>query len=76
MGLPKDVRPGELDDIDRRILTTLHVDARISNSALAEAVGIAPSTCHGRVRRLQDIGVIRGSTRTSIRRRSGCLCRR
>lgn len=27
---------------------------------LAEAVGIAPSTCHGRVRRLQDIGVIRG----------------
>ncbi|HRD12707.1 MAG TPA: Lrp/AsnC family transcriptional regulator, partial [Mycobacterium sp.] len=60
MGLPKDVRPGELDDIDRRILTTLHVDARISNSALAEAVGIAPSTCHGRVRRLQDIGVIRG----------------
>ena len=60
MRLPKDVRPGELDDIDRRILATLHVDARISNSALAEAVGIAPSTCHGRVRRLQDIGVIRG----------------
>ena len=30
------------------------------NSALAEAVGIAPSTCHGRVRRLQDVGVIRG----------------
>ncbi len=60
MRLPKDVRPGELDEIDRRILTTLHVDARISNSALAEAVGIAPSTCHGRVRRLQDIGVIRG----------------
>jgi DNA-binding Lrp family transcriptional regulator len=23
-------------------------------------VGIAPSTCHGRLRRLQDIGVIRG----------------
>ena len=32
----------------------------MSNSALAEAVGIAPSTCHGRLRRLQDIGVIRG----------------
>lgn len=30
------------------------------NSALAELVGIAPSTCHGRVRRLQEIGVIRG----------------
>ncbi len=42
------------------MLTALHADARISNSALAELVGIAPSTCHGRVRRLQDLGVIRG----------------
>jgi DNA-binding Lrp family transcriptional regulator len=56
----KDLRPPELDDVDRRILTALHADARISNSALAEAVGIAASTCHGRVRRLQDLGVIRG----------------
>ncbi|MBI3226187.1 MAG: Lrp/AsnC family transcriptional regulator [Mycolicibacterium cosmeticum] len=57
---PKDVRPAELDDIDRRMLLALHADARVSNSALAETVGIAPSTCHGRLRRLQDIGVIRG----------------
>jgi DNA-binding Lrp family transcriptional regulator len=56
----KDVRPADLDDTDRRILTALHFDARMSNSALAEAVGIAASTCHGRVRRLQDLGVIRG----------------
>ena len=42
------------------MLLALHADARISNSALAEAVGIAPSTCHGRLRRLQDLGVIRG----------------
>ena len=32
----------------------------MSNSALAEFVGIAASTCHGRVRRLQEVGVIRG----------------
>ncbi|MCV7024276.1 Lrp/AsnC family transcriptional regulator [Mycolicibacterium novocastrense] len=57
---PKDVRPVPLDDVDRRILTALHRDARMPNSALAEAVGIAPSTCHGRVRRLQEAGVIRG----------------
>lgn len=56
---PKDVR-AEVDDIDRRILTALHSDARMPNSALAELVGIAPSTCHGRVRRLQEMGVIRG----------------
>ena len=58
--LPKDVRHAELDDIDRRILLALHADARMSNSALADSVGIAASTCHGRVRRLQEIGVIRG----------------
>lgn len=57
---PKDVRAVAIDDIDRQILTALHADARMSNSALAELVGIAPSTCHGRVRRLQDAGVIRG----------------
>jgi DNA-binding Lrp family transcriptional regulator len=57
---PKDVRPTDIDEVDRRILNALHDDARISNSALAELVGIAPSTCHGRVRRLQEIGVIRG----------------
>jgi DNA-binding Lrp family transcriptional regulator len=56
----KDVRPVEIDDVDRRILTALHADARIPNSALAELIGIAPSTCHGRVRRLQEVGVIRG----------------
>jgi DNA-binding Lrp family transcriptional regulator len=57
---PKDVRQSGLDAVDRRILLALHADARISNSALADAVGIAASTCHGRVRRLQEIGVIRG----------------
>src|ERR1700740_1774282 len=59
-GSPKDVRPAVLDDLDRRILSLLHADARVANNALAEAVGIAPSTCHGRVRRLVDLGVIRG----------------
>lgn len=57
---PKDVRPADLDGVDRRILSLLHGDARMTNNALADAVGIAPSTCHGRVRRLVDLGVIRG----------------
>ena len=57
---PKDIQPVDIDEVDRRILAALHAYARIPNSALAEVVGIAPSTCHGRVRRLQDLGVIRG----------------
>ena len=52
--------PGELDDIDRHIVRELARDARIANNALAERVGIAPSTCLGRVRSLRERGVIRG----------------
>ncbi|HEX2904435.1 MAG TPA: Lrp/AsnC family transcriptional regulator [Jatrophihabitans sp.] len=49
-----------LDDVDRRILAELSADARLPNNALAERVGIAASTCLGRVRSLRDRGVIRG----------------
>src|SRR5579862_357072 len=52
--------PGDLDDIDRHIVRELARDARIANNALAERVGIAPSTCLGRVRSLRERGVIRG----------------
>jgi DNA-binding Lrp family transcriptional regulator len=56
----KDIRGADLDHVDRKILTLLHADARMTNSALAEALGVAQSTCHGRVRRLLETGVIRG----------------
>jgi DNA-binding Lrp family transcriptional regulator len=56
----KDLQPPVLDPIDRRIVSLLHADARITNSALAAELDIAASTCHGRVRRLVDLGVIRG----------------
>jgi DNA-binding Lrp family transcriptional regulator len=49
-----------LDTTDRAILRVLRADARIANNALAEAVGIAPSTCLARVRALRESGVIRG----------------
>ena len=51
--------PG-LDAIDRRILGVLQADARISNAALAEAVGLSPSPCLRRVRALERAGVIKG----------------
>ncbi len=41
-------------------MTLLAADARLPNNALAEAVGIAASTCLGRVRALREAGVIRG----------------
>lgn len=54
---PNDV---QLDRTDRRLLRLLEHDARTPNNALAEAVGIAPSTCLGRIRALRRRGVIRG----------------
>jgi DNA-binding Lrp family transcriptional regulator len=56
---PKDVH-APLDAVDRRLLRALASDARIPNNALAALVGIAASTCLGRVRALRERGVIRG----------------
>jgi DNA-binding Lrp family transcriptional regulator len=60
--MPNDLRqlPFALDDVDRALLAELARDARIPNNALAAKVGIAPSTCLGRVRGLRARGVIRG----------------
>ncbi|MGH3326745.1 MAG: Lrp/AsnC family transcriptional regulator [Streptomycetales bacterium] len=53
-------QPHVLDGVDRTILRILTRDGRIPNSTLAEAVGIAPSTCLARVRTLRERGIIRG----------------
>ncbi|WOH37582.1 Lrp/AsnC family transcriptional regulator [Thalassotalea fonticola] len=51
----------KLDDVDLQILTLLFKDADITNKDLAAAIGIAPSTCLERVKRLKTAGVIKGS---------------
>ena len=48
----------KLDDRDRRILTLLQEDSRISNADLADAVGMSPSALWRRVRALEEAGVI------------------
>ncbi|MEM9291753.1 MAG: Lrp/AsnC family transcriptional regulator [Acidobacteriota bacterium] len=49
-----------LDRIDHVLLKALQKNARLSNKELAAHAGIAPSTCHERLRRLDERGVIRG----------------
>lgn len=49
-----------MDPTDRALVELLRTDARIANSTLAARVGIAPSTCHARVRSLVERGVLRG----------------
>ena len=47
-----------LDPIDKRILTELQRNGRVSNVDLAEAVGLSPSPCLRRVRDLENAGVV------------------
>jgi Lrp/AsnC family leucine-responsive transcriptional regulator len=47
-----------LDDIDRRILNVLQVDASHTNAELAELVHVSPPTCLRRVKQLTENGVI------------------
>ena len=51
----------KLDDIDLRILTLLYQDADITNKELAAKIGIAPSTCLERVKRMKSSGVIKNA---------------
>ena len=50
----------DFDQIDRSILQELTANARITNLALAERVGLSPSACLRRVQDLERIGVIKG----------------
>ena len=51
----------KLDDIDLRILTILYKNADITNKELASQIGIAPSTCLERVKRMKSNGIIKGA---------------
>jgi len=48
----------KLDRIDRRILALMQADGRISNLELAEHVGLSPTPCSRRVKRLEESGMI------------------
>ena len=50
----------KLDQIDRKILHHLQQNARITNADLAEKVGLSPTPCLRRLRRLESEGIIKG----------------
>ncbi len=54
------MRRVKLDHIDRRILTDLQADGRVTNVELAHRVGISAPPCLRRVRALEEAGYIRG----------------
>ena len=49
-----------LDPVDAKILDIVQHDASLSVAEIAERVGLSPSPCWRRIKRLEDEGVIRG----------------
>lgn len=49
-----------MDAIDKKILRTLSRQGRLTNAELAEQVGLSPSPCWTRVKRLEQGGIIKG----------------
>jgi DNA-binding Lrp family transcriptional regulator len=52
------ISPFKLDEIDRRILSALQQDGRLTLAELSQKVGLSASPCHRRVRLLEERGVI------------------
>ncbi|MBP0462979.1 Lrp/AsnC family transcriptional regulator [Roseomonas sp. PWR1] len=50
----------ELDAIDRKLLREVQRDGRASLVALAERVGLSPTPCQRRLKRLEEAGIIAG----------------
>lgn len=46
----------KLDAINKKILSTLHLKADLSNQELAEQVGLSPSACFQRTKALKEAG--------------------
>ena len=51
----------QFDRIDLQIMASLVKNAQLSHKELGGLVGLAPSTIHARLKRLRELGVLRGS---------------
>lgn len=49
-----------LDTTDRRMLMLLQENGRITNQELSEKVGLSPTPCLRRLKRLEESGVVQG----------------
>lgn len=50
----------DLSKVDRRILALLQQDGRLSVAEIGRRVGLTPSPCADRIKRLESMGVIKG----------------
>ena len=61
----------ELDATDRRILSVLQKNGRITNAELSDQINLSPSACHRRVQRLEEEGFIAAYVALLDNRRMG-----
>lgn len=54
--------PAVLDEIDRQIVSLLRQDARLTNAALGDQVGLSAPAVFERIRKLEKRGVLKGYT--------------
>ncbi len=58
MGTSSEIPPTEIDDIDRKIISTMHLNGRISYTDLAKEIGLSRVAVHSRINTLMDNGII------------------
>ncbi|MCB1986916.1 MAG: Lrp/AsnC family transcriptional regulator, partial [Burkholderiaceae bacterium] len=51
-----------MDRTDRKILAVLQANARASLQEIGQAVGLSASPCWGRIKKMEEAGVIEGYT--------------
>jgi DNA-binding Lrp family transcriptional regulator len=61
----------QIDQFDRKILSLLQEDARLTNNDLSERVNLSPSQCSRRRQRLEEAGLIKGYRAVLDRERLG-----
>lgn len=60
MNRMKPVMAMKLDPVDLRILEAIQQDGRITKLALAEKIGLSPTPCWLRLRKLEQAGIVTG----------------
>ena len=65
----------QIDQIDRDIIAHLSKDARVSNRAVAELLGVTEGTIRARLKRLRESGLARFTALTNLSRLSPFQCR-
>ncbi len=54
------IRVSVVDNLDRKIVRELQLNARLTNQELAERINLSPSPCLRRVKKLEQSGVLSG----------------